>query len=140
MIGPDQEHATDRERVKSPAQQPEEQITEGHRGDCNGTRQLKSEARDLPARPEGWTERQYLDLDAALAEGRRFRREGPAPVTPDRSYLARLEYYVWLRERHDKEVPLDAEFNRVLDVYRLPTPKKTSTRVRASVAVPPAGS
>ena len=84
--------------------------------------------------------RQYLDLDATLAEGRRFRREGPAPVTPDRSYLARLEYYVWLRERHDKEVPLDADFNRRLDVYRLPTPKNFCFAVgglrRASTTLP----
>ena len=91
-------------------------------------RSRRRESRGRVGRPAGGTERQYLDLDAALAEGRRFRREGPAPVTPTKEYEARLEYYRWLRERLDKEIPKEAPFNQRLEVFRLPPPRKSTRR------------
>ena len=41
--------------------------------------------------PEGWTRREWEDLDAAVAERKRYRHHGPLPVTPNRS----RERYLW---------------------------------------------
>ena len=75
-------------------------------------------------RQPGWTERQRLDIDAALAEGRRYRREGPAQVTPSKTLDAQNEYYAWLRQKLEKDVDKDAPYNRELQIFRLPPPMK----------------
>ena len=41
--------------------------------------------------PEGWTRKEWEDLDAAVAERKRYRHHGPLPITPDR----RREGYQW---------------------------------------------
>ena len=75
-------------------------------------------------RRSGWTERQQRDIDAALAEGRRYRREGPAPVTPTDTLKERHEYYAWIRQKLEKDIDKDAPFNRKLEIFRLPLPRK----------------
>ena len=41
--------------------------------------------------PKGWTRKEWEDLDAAVAERKRYRHHGPLPITPDR----RKEGYQW---------------------------------------------
>ena len=78
-------------------------------------------------RRPGWTERQRLDVDAALAEGRRYRREGPAQVTPSKTLDAQNEYYAWIRQRLMQEADKDAPYNQELHIFRLPPPMKPTT-------------